>query len=185
MTKNGVPKPEGGEKPSETDNIIDFEEQLKEVEKEKNQFHALAQKAQADLVNYKNRSAEELKEAIQSTNSRILLKILGGIDDFERAMKMVPEDAVSPQWLEGLELIHKSLGSILESEGVTKIEMEGKMFDPFLSEAVHYLESSEIDEGKVVEVIRVGYKHHNKVLRAAQVVVAKKSEKESGSKEEK
>lgn len=185
MTKNGVPKPEDGEKPSETHNIIDLQEQLKEIENEKMQLHVLAQKAQADLLNYKNRSAEELKETIQSANSRILLKVLGAIDDFERAMKMVPVDAVAPQWFEGLELIHKSLRSILESEGVTKIEMEEKMFDPFLSEAVHYLESSEIDDGKVIEVTRVGYKHHDKVLRAAQVVVAKKSEKESESKEEK
>ena len=179
-----APAPDEDEARGEATEEAGLEERLEEAEREKAQFRALAQRAQADLVNYKSRASEELKETIQSANARILLKILNAVDDFERAMKMVPGDAVAPGWLEGLELVRKSLTNVLEAEGVTRVDVAGKPFDPFLSEAVHYLESEEADEGQVIEVLRAGYKHRDRVLRAAQVVVAKKPEQEDNSQEE-
>ncbi len=184
MFENQAPAPEDDETQGEAAEEASLEERLEEAEREKVQFRALAQRAQADLINYKSRASQELTESIQSSSSRILLKVLNAVDDFERAMKMVPEDAVAPGWLQGLELVHKSLTSVLESEGVTRVEVAGKPFDPFHSEAVQYLESEEADEGEVIEVIRAGYKHRDKVLRAAQVVVAKRPQQEEDNSQE-
>ena len=88
-----------------------LEEELAEATREKDQFRLMALRAQADLENYRKRAGEEREEARRSANTAILLRVLSVIDDFERAMALVPDDAVAPGWLEGLQLVHKSMFS--------------------------------------------------------------------------
>ncbi len=155
-------------------------EQLEEALREKAQFRAMAQRAQADLVNYKRRAAEEREEAATRANSQLLLKLLPIADDLERAISHVPEDAAAAGWIEGVRLVQRNLLNTMEVTGVTKIEPLGKPFDPFESEAVQYQETLDAEEGSVISVVRDGYKLHDKVLRAAEVVVAKKPHEPSG-----
>ena len=91
----------------------------------------------------------------------------------------MPDDAVAPGWLEGLQLVHKSMAALLESEGVSRIEAVGSTFDPYESEAVMYEESTSASEGEVVRVVREGYRQRDRVLRPAQVVVAKQVDNNS------
>ena len=51
----------------------DLQEQLDEALREKDQFRAMAQRAQADLVNYKKRTTEEIQESRCSATTGILL----------------------------------------------------------------------------------------------------------------
>ncbi len=156
-----------------------LEEQLAEALREKDQFRLMALRAQADLENYRKRAGEEREEARRSANTAILLRVLSVIDDFERAMALVPDDAVAPGWLEGLQLVHKSMSALLESEGVSRIEAVGRQFDPHESEAILYQESTSAADGDVISVIREGYMQRDRVLRPAQVVVAKRIEDNS------
>lgn len=158
---------------------VDFtllNEQLEEALREKEQFHTMAQRAYADLANFKRRAAEEQDETRRNVNSRMLLKILSIADDLDRALELIPEDAVAPGWLDGLLLVQRSIDHILSSEGVTKIEPLGRIFEPRECEAVYYEETPNEEEGTVTKVVRDGYKHHDRVLRAAQVVVSKRPE---------
>lgn len=70
-------------------------------------------------------------------------------------------------------LVKRNLDNLLESEGVSKIEAAGKDFDPWEHEAVHYMETQEAEDGTIMQVFREGYRLHDKVLRASQVIVAK------------
>ena len=150
-----------------------LEEELEEALREKDQFRTIAQRAQADLANYKKRAAEEFLEGTISAKAQVLTKLLSVVDDQDRALEMVPEDAVAPGWLEGLKLVHKKIAHVLEVEGVSKIDPLGQPFEPFECEAVLYEEIPGEEDGQVVKIVRNGYKHHNRVLRAAQVVVSK------------
>ena len=153
-----------------------LEEQLAEALREKDQFRSMALRAQADLENYRKRASEEREEARRSANTAILLRTLSVMDDFERAMALVPDDAVAPGWLEGLQLVHKGMTTLLESEGVSRIEAAGNVFDPHESEAILYQESTSAPDGEVISVIREGYRQRDRVLRPAQVIVAKRVE---------
>ena len=144
---------------------------MEDMERERDQFRALAQRAQADLVNYRRRVGEERQELQRNANSSLILKFMGVVDDFERAIAMLPVDAAG--WQEGLMLVKRNLDNLLESEGVSKIEAAGKPFDPWEHEAVHYLETPDADDGTIIEVFRDGYRLHDRVLRASQVIVAK------------
>ena len=158
---------------SETGEMTLLREQLEEALREKDQFRTMAQRAQADLINYKRRATDEMQETRRTANSQLLLKVLSIVDDLERALALIPEDAVAPGWLEGLQLVERNLHRILDYEGVTKIEADGQPFEPREHEAVFYEESADGDEGMVVRVIRDGYRLGDRVLRAAQVAVSK------------
>jgi len=166
----------GEEQASEANEAALQAEQLEEALREKEQFRALAQRSQADLDNYKKRAAEEMGELRSGANSRLLLKLLSIVDDLKRAVSMIPDDAVAPGWLEGLELVQRNLDHVLETEGVSKVEAVGRRFEPWEFEAVQYQEAPDTEDGTVISVVRDGYKHHDKVLRAAQVIVARAPE---------
>ena len=150
-----------------------LKEELDEALREKDQFRTMAQRAQADLINYKRRAAEELDEARRDANDRLLLRMLSIVDDLDRAVDMLPEGDVAPAWREGLLLVQRNFENALGSEGVTKIEALGQPFEPWECEAVSYEEAPGEEEGKVVGVVREGYKRRERVLRAAQVIVSK------------
>ena len=166
---------------SEADDTGLVREQLEEALREKEQFRAMAQRAQADLINYRRRAEEQRDEVKRVANTELLLKILSIVDDLDRGLGLVPEDAVAPGWLDGLKLVQRNLYQFLDSEGVTKISAEGRPFEPWEHEAVFYEETPEGREGMVVKVIRDGYKLHDRVRRAAQVGVSKAPEQEERS----
>ena len=149
---------------------------MEDLERERDQFKALAQRSQADLVNYRRRVDEERQELQRNANANLLTKFLGVVDDFERAIDMLPEEAAAAGWQEGLMLVKRNLDNLLGSEGVSKIEATGKSFDPWEHEAVHYMETEEAEDGSIIQVFRDGYRLHDKVLRASQVIVAKAPE---------
>lgn len=164
----------------EPDELTQLQAELDEALRDKEQYKNLAQRAQADLVNYRRRAAEELAEAKEKANAQVLLKVISVADDFNRAFGMIPEDAVAPGWYEGLQLVHRSLQQQMASEGLTKIEAAiGQPFDVREHEAVFFEPDPGSEEGSVVRVIRDGYKLHQRVLRAAQVSVSKAVEQES------
>ena len=151
-----------------------LKEEMEEALREKAQFRTMAQRAQADLANYKRRAAEELDERTRAARAQLLTKFLSVVDDLDRALEMVPNDAVAPGWLEGLKLVQRNIDHVLQAEGVSKIEPLGQFFEPFECEAVFYEETPDEEEGKIVSIVRNGYKQHGRLLRAAQVVVSKK-----------
>ena len=160
----------------QTDEMTLVREELEEALREKDQFRKMAQRAQADLINFKKRAAQEQEEVRRSATSHLILGVLSIVDDLDRAIALVPDDAVAEGWLDGLKLIQRNVGHILDSVGVGRMEAQGKPFEPREHEAVAYEETTDGNEDMVVRVIREGYMLRDRVLRAAQVVVSRAPE---------
>ena len=158
-----------------------LEEKLNLAIVEQEKLMAIAQRAQADLENYKRRAMQERLELSRKAKTDVLLKVILVLDDLSRALALIPNEAVSPGWLEGLTLVVRSVSGILENEGVRNIEALGNKFDPHEFEAIQYEETNKIEDGQVISVIREGYKYDDIVIRAAQVVVAKTPEQNENS----
>jgi molecular chaperone GrpE len=75
--------------------------------------------------------------------------------------------------LQGCRLTLDHLDDALRERGVSVIECEGRLFDPQEMSAMDLLETDEVPEGTVVEVHRAGYERNGRVLRPAQVKVAR------------
>ena len=146
--------------------------QLAEANRERDQFRAMAQRAQADLANYKRRATDDRQQALHNSKADILRKFLAVVDDFGRAIEMLPADA-NPAWREGISLVQRNLVSVLQSEGVTKIQSAGAPFDPSHHEALAHQETPDHPDGAIALVTREGYLLNDRLLRPAQVIVAK------------
>lgn len=127
------------------------------------------QRAQAEFVNYKNRIARDQEMSRVTMKSDILKKILPVLDDLARALQNRPADDA---WAGGIELIGRKFQTILESEGVTRIEAEGQPFDPNFHEAISHEVSDAVESGHVIAVVQNGYMLGERVIRPALVRVA-------------
>ena len=155
------------------DQIIEqLRNEIVSINDEKTQLQQVAQRSQADLINYKNRTEQEKTDIREKSKHNIILKLITVVDDVERAIASLPKNSDSDVWQTGIELIQKTLVNALESEGVSKINTLNQTFDPFTCEAILYQETKNATEGQVIEVIRTGYMINEKILRPAQVVVA-------------
>jgi len=148
------------------------EDPLARAERERDEMKAVAQRAQADLVNYKRRMEEERWTLARGASRVVIAKLLPIVDDLRRAVDALPPDAPG-EWAAGARLIRQNALALLESEGVTPYEpAPGDPFDPARQEAVASRPSAEHPAGAVLETVSPGYSGADRVLRAAQVVVS-------------
>ena len=109
-------------------------------------------------------------------NAGLITRLLPVLDDLVMALGHVPEAPEGRAWADGMGLINRKLHTILESEGASVIEAEGSEFDPSQHESLGFQESTSHPEGQVVSVVRSGYTLNGRVLRQAQVIVARNPE---------
>ena len=144
---------------------------LKDALKEKDRFQSIAQRAQADLVNYRSRAIQEQDEVRRTVRFAVISRFIGVADDLERAIDEIPDD-IEKGWKEGIFLVLRNLENSLDIEGVKKIDVLGEIFDPYKHEALLYEKTSQSPEGTILNVIQNGYTLNDKILRPARVVVA-------------
>jgi len=124
----------------------------------------------SEFENYRRRTSKEKIEMINSANKELIGLILPIIDDFERAIKSISKENLKTS-IEGFELIFQKLNSLLEKQGVKKMEIKiGDGFDPDFHEAITKIPSKKNLKGKIVDVIENGYIIDEKVIRFAKVV---------------
>jgi molecular chaperone GrpE len=123
----------------------------------------------ADFDNFKKRAARERQEYVTLANERLVKELLPILDDLERALAAA-EEHEEAQLEEGVRLVHRSLASLLERNGVREIATEGR-FDPHVHEAL-LSQPSEAEEGSVIDVVQKGYTIGDRVVRPARVVIA-------------
>jgi len=140
-------------------------------EKEKaEKYLASWKRAEADFINFRRRSEQERLEQVNFANSTLILNVLPVLDDLERALGSVSGELAESSWVDGIKHIHRKLKAVLEAQGLSAIEAEGKDFDPNFHEAVMCVDG---EDGKVVEEIQKGYRFRGRVIRPAIVKVGK------------
>ena len=156
------------------------DENLKSLEKEVSDLKNIAARAQADLVNYRNRMKIELLEIEKKTIKNFALKILSVIDDIDLAIDNSKES--SKELLEdGLKNIRNKFESLLKQKNINIIEKNDN-FDPYIHEAILKTESDS-EDGSILNVLRNGYVMNDEVIRPTQVEIAENFKKKNNDKE--
>jgi molecular chaperone GrpE len=137
------------------------------LEQELQDMTNMAKRAMADLQNYKRQVEEERKTLMTMSKVTILSEILPAIDNLQRALNHIPENLQDNEWTKGIEAITKQLEAVLTNSGLEVIETEGTA-DPNMHEVVTAIPG---EQDQIMEVIEVGYKVGDKVIRPAKVVV--------------
>jgi molecular chaperone GrpE len=143
--------------------------QFSETQTKAQEYLDALQRERADFTNYRRRMELERDQSGHWTSGETIKKILPVLDDLERALAHRPAD---DSWADGIELVCRKFQSLLEKEGVTRIDAEGKPFDPNLHEAVMQEPNENYESGTVIAVLQQGYIHGERVLRPAMVKVA-------------
>ena len=149
--------------------VAELMKKLEEAEAKVAEHRDGWQRAQAEFVNYKNRIQRDAETQRANMKGDILQKILPVLDDLELALQNRPADEA---WASGIELIARKFQSVLESEGVKRIEAEGQPFDPNFHEAISHEPNEDVPSEHVIAVVRNGYVIGERVIRPALVRVA-------------
>jgi molecular chaperone GrpE len=149
--------------------LDELQKQLAEARSQAAEYKDGWQRSVADFQNYKRRVDAEKAETYHSAVGNIIKSYLPVLDDLERALAARPAGL---PWADGIDLICRKLQSILEAEGLKRIETEGQMFDPNFHEAISQEPSADHESGQIIAVIRNGYLLGDKVIRPAMVRVA-------------
>ncbi|OGW83395.1 MAG: nucleotide exchange factor GrpE [Omnitrophica bacterium RIFCSPHIGHO2_02_FULL_51_18] len=130
----------------------------------------------AEFENTKKRLDRDKLDAIRYANEALLAEILPVVDNFDRAMASLSEGHDPEKVKQGLKIAQDELHKILEEHGVEVVKSVGQDFDPKFHEAVAVLETSEMEDGKVVDEIQRGYLLNGRLIRPSWVRIAKKKE---------
>jgi molecular chaperone GrpE len=151
--------------------IAELEAQLEEAKKER--LLALAEAENAGRRADK-RIADNAKYAV----SNICKALLQVADNLGRAMLAAPAEARAgndtlKNLAMGIELTEKELLTVLESNGVKRVNSLNQPFDANFHNAIQEVENTTVPSGTVVQVFQEGYVIHDRLLRPAMVVVSK------------
>lgn len=144
--------------------------QLEEAVRKRDEHLGDLQRLAAEFDNFRKRAAREREQAATGAESRLLGEMLAVLDDLDRAMEQVGEDADSPL-AQGIAMVRDRLEGVLRGHGLTEIEAQGQ-FDPHLHEAVAMQPAEGAEDGQILAVVQKGYRMGDRVLRHTRVVVA-------------
>lgn len=131
-------------------------------------------RTEADLQNFRRRAARDLDETRRGAEERVLLDVIGVLDDLERALGAMGERAADDPLAQGVALTAQRVRDLLGRFGITAIESVGRPFDPVVHDALLEVDAPEGTEpGTVVQEVQKGWRSGDRALRAARVVVAR------------
>ena len=137
-------------------------------------------RATADLDNFRKRMTREKSESLRFANQALLEDLLPVLDNFEMGLQAAAGEPDSMIY-RGMVMVKKQLDDFLKGNGVEEISAEGQVFDPNVHEAVSQEECPETEDGSILRVMRRGFRMNDRLLRPANVVVAKAPEEDAGA----
>ena len=126
----------------------------------------------AEFDNYRKRTEKEKSAMYEIGAKDVIEKILPVVDNFERGLASIPDDAKGTPFADGMEKIYKQFVKILEDMDVKPIEAVGKEFDSNFHNAVMHIEDENLGENIVAAELQKGYTYRDSVVRHSMVQVA-------------
>ena len=129
-------------------------------------------RSMAEFDNDRKRTDKEKSAMYEIGAKDVIEKILPIVDNFERGLNTIPEDAKGTAFAEGMEKIYKQFVKTLDDLGVKPIEAVGKPFDPNFHNAVMHVEDENLGENVVAAELQKGYTYKESIVRHSMVQVA-------------
>lgn len=174
-TPEDAPKQADAGVTSDTSASASAETLSAELKKAKNDYLYLM----AEFENYKRNAIRERSDLAKYGSERIVRELLDLMDTFDRAFEMEVTAENVASFREGMLMIAREMKNLLDRFGVKEIDSLGKPFDPAVHEALSSEESDSVTPGHISQVFKKAYKLHDRLIRPAQVVVAKEPKKDS------
>ena len=168
--KNTKEKADVKPKNTEAENLG---EQLKNLQKEKDELFAQLQRVSADYANYQKRAPKQIADSISYEKEKIIKTLLPILDNFEHTLQNAESAESVVVLAEGIRIIYDQMLETLKSNNVERIESLGEKFDPALHQAMMRRAEADKEDDIVLEEFQVGYKLNGRVIRPGKVIVNK------------
>lgn len=142
--------------------------ELEAISEERDRYLDQLQRTTAEYANYRRRTEQDRERQRLAANEQLLREFVPVLDDFQRGLASVPENADTISMIAGLRLVEQKFLNTLRKHGVAPVESLGMPFDPSFHEAVD-LDPAGGDT--VVAVYQPGYRLGESMLRPAMVKV--------------
>jgi molecular chaperone GrpE len=130
-------------------------------------------RTQAELENFRKRSRREYEEAQRYREIDLLRDLLPVLDNAHRAVEAAGKTDDVESLRSGFRMMAQQIEKLLGSHGCLMIETDGAAFDPTIHDAILQQAVPGVAPGTIVGTATKGYKLHDRVVRPAQVIVAK------------
>ena len=130
-------------------------------------------RTQAELDNFRKRARREYDDAQRYREMDLLRDLLPVLDTLLRAIEAAETTDDVESLRSGFRLTAQQIEKVLEGHGCQTIVANGQPFDPAVHEAICQQSAPIVDPGTIVGVASRGYRLHERVVRPAQVIVAK------------
>ena len=173
-----VPPPEGQAATAEAgsqvlDDLDALRARAEAAEQSRDEYLNLAQRTRADFENYQKRVQRDMAQERRYAEAPLALDLLPALDNLERATAAARQAGEKGPLIQGVAMVQNQLLDVLRRHGVTRIDAQGQPFDHDLHEAVMQRPSKDVPPNTVLQVLEHGYKIHDRLLRAAKVIVSK------------
>jgi len=131
----------------------------------------------AEYDNSKKRAVKDLEDAHKYGATRLMESMVTVMDNIDMAFANIKDEHLKNEhfkkFVEGVEMISKSLTTNLENSGLKKFNPENEMFDAKVHDAMMMQPTTEVEDGMIMNVFQSGYELNGRVIRHAKVIVAK------------
>ncbi|MDA9764518.1 MAG: nucleotide exchange factor GrpE [Opitutales bacterium] len=156
----------------EEEKELTVDELLQQSHKEKEDLYQKVLRAAADFENFRKRSLREKEELRKYAVSGLIEDLLPALDNLELGLAAADNHQEAKAVSDGFRMVAQQITSILQNNGVECLNPEGEEFDPNFHESVGFQPSDEVEDQKVIQVLRKGYSLNGRILRAANVIVS-------------
>jgi molecular chaperone GrpE len=159
--------------------VEELEQKVAQREKEAEEYLAKYRQASREFEDARARMRKELAKDAERSRREVVISLLEVVDNLDRAIDAARTSGTQPNdaLLQGVELVRQQFLTKLDGFGVKRIASEGAAFDPLLHEAVSAVPAADPAlDGRIIGIVRHGYRIGDEVLRPALVAVAKASE---------
>jgi molecular chaperone GrpE len=135
-------------------------------------------RALAETENLRRRSTREREDAVKYAAVPLVRDLVTVADNLHRALASVPAEAAQGNeqlktLLDGVEMTDRELQTIFARHHIERIEPMGERLDPHFHEALYEIPDPNAPAGTVLQVLLAGYRLRDRLIRPAQVAVAK------------
>lgn len=168
-----VESTEDGEELLKKDIVKKLREEIKKLQKEKEEYLTGWQRAKADYVNLQKELDSARVNIAILTKEKMAEKLLPALDSFEMAFANREHwEKIDKDWQEGITSIYQQFISGLGKSGIEKIDQSEIPFDPNIHQSISIVETDDEKKDHTVEkILQVGYKIGERIIRPAKVTI--------------
>ncbi len=155
-----------------TGDMLNLAEELQKAREEVASLKDRYLRTVAEMENFRRRLAREKQDIIRSAATGIIEALLPVLDNLRLGLQSAENHPEAREVTKGFSMVHDQLQGVLREQGLESIEPQNEDFDPNLHDALTQQPSDEVEEGKVLQTVRVGYRLNERLLRAASVIVS-------------